>query len=167
RLNARVKHRQAFRPFAPAVLVEKADEWFEKGPPSPHMLLVRRVLAEKVAVIPAIVHIDGTARLQTVAKDDDPLFHALITAFENETGVPVVLDTSFNLRGEPIVETPHDALHCFLSTEMDLLVMGDRLVEKRSAFRPLKRFLFELSRAQRAATVGELLHEAGRRYGGG
>jgi carbamoyltransferase len=159
-----VKHRQAFRPFAPAVLLEKKDEWFEPGPESPHMLLVRRVLAEKASKIPAIVHVDGTARLQTVRKDDDPLFHALISAFERETGVPVVLNTSFNLRGEPIVETPQDALHCFLSTDMDLLVLGDRLVEKRSAFRPLKRFLFELARAQRAATVGDLLREAGRRY---
>jgi carbamoyltransferase len=164
RLNARVKHRQAFRPFAPAVLVEKKDEWFEPGPDSPHMLLVRGVLPDKAPKIPAIVHVDGTARLQTVAKEDEPLFHALISAFERETGVPVVLNTSFNLRGEPIVETPHDALQCFLSTDMDLLVMGNRMVEKRSAFRPLKRFLFELARAQRAATVGELLSEAGRRY---
>ncbi len=164
RLNSRVKHRQAFRPFAPAVLLEKMDEWFEPGPESPHMLLVRRVLAAKAPKIPAIVHVDGTARLQTVAKDDDPLFHALISAFERETGVPVILNTSFNLRGEPIVETPQDALHCFLSTDMDLLVLGDRLVEKRSTFRPLKRFLFELARAQRAATVGDLLREAGRRY---
>jgi carbamoyltransferase len=164
RLNARVKGRQAFRPFAPAVLVEKRSEWFEDGPPSPHMLLVARVLEAKAAKIPAIVHVDGTARLQTVAKEDDPLFHALISAFEKETGVPVVLNTSFNLRGEPIVETPQDALHCFLSTDMDLLVIGDRLIEKRSAFRPLKRFLFELSRAQRAQTVGALLKEAGRRY---
>jgi carbamoyltransferase len=167
RLNARVKHRQAFRPFAPAVLVEKMDEWFEPGPPSPHMLLVRKAREDKAAKIPAVVHVDGTARLQTVAKDDEPLFHALISAFEKETGVPIVLNTSFNLRGEPIVETPADALHCFLSTDMDLLVMGDRFVEKRSAFRPLKRFLFELSRAQRAATVGELLSETGRRYAGG
>jgi carbamoyltransferase len=166
RLNARVKHRQAFRPFAPAVLVEKADQWFEPGPPSPHMLLVRKVLPEQAPKIPAIVHVDGTARLQTVAKEDDPLFHALIAAFEAETGVPVVLNTSFNLRGEPIVETPHDALHCFLSTDMDVLVLGDRMIEKRSAFRPLQRFLFELSRAQRAATVGDLLREAGARYAG-
>jgi carbamoyltransferase len=159
-----VKFRQAFRPFAPAVLAEKSDEWFEPGPPSPHMLLVRRVLPDKASKIPAVVHVDGTARLQTVAADDDPLFHALIAAFEKETGVPVVLNTSFNLRGEPIVETPHDAVMCFLSTEMDVLVMGNRVVEKRSAFRPLKRFLFELSRAQRAATVGDLLAETGRRY---
>ena len=164
RLNARVKFRQAFRPFAPAVLKEKSDEWFDPGPPSPHMLLVRRVLPEQAPKIPAIVHVDGTARLQTVAKADQPLFHALIAAFERETGVPVLLNTSFNLRGEPIVETPHDALHCFLSTDMDLLVMGNRLVEKRSAFRPLKRFLFELARAQRAETVGGLLREAGKRY---
>ena len=166
RLNARVKGRQAFRPFAPAVPVEKASEWFEDGPPSPHMLLVRKVRADKVAKVPAIVHVDGTARLQTVAAQDDPLFHALLCAFERETGVPVLLNTSFNLRGEPIVETPHDALHCFLSTEMDLLVLGDRMIEKRSAFRPLKRFLFELSRAQRAATVGDLLREAAGRYAG-
>jgi carbamoyltransferase len=166
RLNARVKHRQAFRPFAPAVLTEKSGDWFDAGPPSPHMLLVRRVLEDKAGKIPAIVHVDGTARLQTVDAADDPLFHALIFAFEKETGVPVILNTSFNVRGEPIVETPHDALHCFLSTDMDLLVIGDRLVEKRSAFRPLKRFLFELARAQRAETVGELLREAGRRYVG-
>ena len=166
RLNARVKHRQAFRPFAPAVPVEKADAWFEPGPPSPHMLLVRRVRPDRATLVPAIVHVDGTARLQTVDARDDPLFHALLCEFERLTGVPVLVNTSFNVRGEPIVETPEDALLCFLATDMDLLVVGDRFVEKKSAFRPLRRFLFEFHRAQRAESVGSLVKETLRRYAG-
>lgn len=163
RLNARVKHRQAFRPFAPAVPLEKADEWFEPGPPSPHMLLVRRVRPEKAALVPAIVHVDGTARLQTVDRAHEPLLHALLLAFERLTAVPVLVNTSFNVRGEPIVETPMDALLCFLATEMDVLVLHDRIVEKRPAFQPLRRFLFEFDRARRAESVGTLLRDTLRR----
>jgi carbamoyltransferase len=144
RLNARVKHRQAFRPFAPAVLEEKVDEWFEPGPMSTHMLFIRDLRADRKDAIPAVVHVDGTARLQTVSAEQRPEFHALISAFERETGVPIVVNTSFNVRGEPIVETPEDALLCFLGTDMDVLVVGDRIVEKRLLFPLLRRLLLEL-----------------------
>jgi carbamoyltransferase len=164
RLNARVKHRQAFRPFAPAVPAEKAEEWFEPGPPSPHMLLVRRVRPDRADRIPAVVHVDGTARLQTVDRADDPLFHALLGAFERVTGVPVLVNTSFNVRGEPIVETPEDALLCFLRTDLDALVLHDRIVEKKGAFQPLRKFLLEYHRASRAKSAGALVRDTIRRF---
>ena len=166
RLNARVKHRQAFRPFAPAVPQELAEEWFEPGPPSPHMLLVRRVRPERADRLAAVAHVDGTARLQTVERQDDPLFHDLLHAFGKVTGVPVLVNTSFNVRGEPIVETPLDALLCFLATDMDLLVLHDRFITTPGAFQPLRRFLFELNRAQRSDSVGSLVKETVRRYTG-
>lgn len=165
RLNARVKHRQAFRPFAPAVLAEKAEEWFEEGPASDHMLFVRTVRKDKAAQLPAITHVDGTARLQTVRKDEDAEFHALISAFEEIRGVPIVVNTSFNVKGEPIVETPEDALHCFLGTDMDLLVIHDRIVTKRRLFRRFHRLVGEMSRLREHKTMGDLLREAARRFG--
>ncbi len=130
RLNAKVKHREGFRPFAPAVLLEKAPEWFEMDRPSPWMLFVERVQADKRDKIPAVTHVDGTARVQTVDHREVPLFARLIGAFEDITGVPVVLNTSFNVRGEPIVETPLNAIDCFLNTGIDTLILGDHVVEK-------------------------------------
>ncbi len=129
-VNARVKHRQGFRPFAPAVLAEHANEYFEGEAESPFMLLVRKVRPEKQAAVAGIVHVDGTARVQTVHKDRSPRFHALIEAFYKETGVPMLLNTSFNLRGEPIVEAPMDAVSCFLRCGMDALVIHDWMVQK-------------------------------------
>ncbi len=126
RLNARVKFREAFRPFAPSVLVERAAEVFELEGESPYMLLVVPVREAWRARVPAITHVDGTARVQTVAAADEPLYHALIAAFARRTDVPLVLDTSFNLRGMPIVEEPRDALGCFLATELDALYLGRR-----------------------------------------
>ena len=127
-LNSRVKFREGFRPFAPAVLAERAEEYFVMVPKSsPFMLFVLPVVEAHRDLMPGITHVDGTARVQTVAREDHPLFHALITSFARQTGLPVVLNTSFNLRGMPIVETPEDALHCFLLNEMDYLVM-DRFV---------------------------------------
>ena len=143
-VNARVKRRQSFRPFAPAVPLERAAEWFEDGPESPYMLLVRRVREAAKGRIPAIVHVDGTARVQTVRREVDPRFHALLEAFGARTGVPVLLNTSFNLRGEPIVETPRDAVEGFLASRLDALVIHDRVLEKRwvhAALFPLVRLL--------------------------
>lgn len=131
RLNARVKHRQAFRPFAPVVPEEVADDWFEPGPLSTHMLFVRRIRPDRLETIPAVAHVDGTARLQTVVAEHRPELHALLRAFGDLTGVPVLVNTSFNVKGEPIVETPLDAFFCFLGTDMDVLVLGDRIVTKR------------------------------------
>jgi carbamoyltransferase len=129
-LNARVKHRQAFRPFAPIVLAERAAEVFEGDEDSPFMLLAKRVRPEWKERIPAIVHVDGTARVQTVRREHNERLYRLLLEFEKLTGVPVLLNTSFNIRGEPIVETPADAMKCFLSTGIDYLAMHDLLVGK-------------------------------------
>lgn len=129
-LNARVKHREPFRPFAPAVLEERAAEFFDLNSPSAFMLRVVNVLPEKRSTIPAVTHVDGTARVQTVAMATHPRFHALIDAFGRRTGVPVILNTSFNVAGKPIVETPQDAIACFLSTNIDALVLHDYVIEK-------------------------------------
>ena len=129
-LNQRVKHREGFRPFAPSVLAEAADEYFEGAVSSPFMLLVFPVRAAQRARVPAITHVDGTARVQTVTRETDPLYYRLIEAFQRRTGVPVLLNTSFNVRGEPIVCTPEDAVRCFRGTEMDYLALGPLLVEK-------------------------------------
>ncbi|MHC4954487.1 MAG: carbamoyltransferase family protein [Planctomycetota bacterium] len=149
RVNARVKFRQAFRPFAPAVLAERATEYFEGEAESPYMLLAKRVREEVADQIPGITHVDGTARVQTVAQADNPRFHALITAFAERTGVPVLLNTSFNVRGEPIVEVPFDAMECFLTTDIDVLVIHDWLVEKGALYRPLRRVVHAMGAATR------------------
>jgi len=131
-LNARVKHRESFRPFAPVVLAEHADTWFDLGPAggeSPFMLRVVPVRPERRRQIPAVTHVDGTARLQTLGRDGDPSLRALLEAFEALTGVPLLLNTSLNIMGEPIVETPEDALACFASTGIDCLVLGERLLD--------------------------------------
>ncbi len=130
-LNARVKHRQSFRPFAPVVLAERAHEIFEGDTDSPFMLLSQLVRPEWRDRIPAIVHVDGSARVQTVHRETNPALHALLEAFAELTGVPVLLNTSFNVRGEPIVETPKNAMRCFLGTGIDVLVIHDLLIEKR------------------------------------
>ena len=130
-LNARVKHRQAFRPFAPIVLAERAREVFEGDEDSPFMLLAKRVRPEWKDKVAAIVHVDGTARVQTVRREHNERLYLLLEEFEKITGVPVLLNTSFNIRGEPIVETPADAMKCFLSTGIDYLAMHDLLIAKR------------------------------------
>jgi carbamoyltransferase len=128
-LNRRIKHREIFRPFAPSILAEATGEWFEKSYPSPFMTLAYAVRPEKRALIPAPTHVDGTGRLQTVTKEANPRYHALISAFRDLTGVPVVLNTSFN-DNEPIVCRPEEAIDCFLRTKMDALVLGDFLLTR-------------------------------------
>lgn len=127
-LNKRVKHREAFRPFAPSVLEEHVHEYFASPTPSPYMLMCTDVTSDK---LPAVTHVDGSARLQTVNEATDERFYRLLTAFRDITGVPVLLNTSFNVRGEPIVETPDDAVACFRGTTIDALVLGDHLITKR------------------------------------
>src|ERR1700719_4396847 len=117
-LNRRIKRRETFRPFAPSILAEETGEWFEKSHPSPFMTLAYAVRPEKRAQIPAPTHVDGTGRLQTVTREGNPRYHALISAFRDLTGVPVVLNTSFN-DNEPIVCRPEEAIDCFLPTKMD------------------------------------------------
>jgi carbamoyltransferase len=128
-LNAKVKHREGFRPFAPAVLLEKAFEYFDLICESPYMLLIAEVKKENRHLVPAITHVDGTARVQTVTKEDNGRYYDLVKEFEAITGIPVILNTSYNIAGEPIVEKPLDALRCFMSTEIDYLVIEDYLIE--------------------------------------
>ena len=128
-LNRRIKHREIFRPFAPSILAEATAEYFEKSYPSPFMTLAYSVRPEKRDKIPAPTHVDGTGRLQTVTREANPRYHALISAFRDLTGVPVVLNTSFN-DNEPIVCRPQEAIDCFRRTHMDALILGDFLVSR-------------------------------------
>jgi len=129
-VNLKIKFRESFRPFAPSVLEEQAGEWFELGCESPYMLLVADVKPHK-RLIPSVTHVDGSARIQTVRRADHPLYYDLIAEFTRQTGVPVLINTSFNVRGEPIVCTPHDAYLCFMRTDMDYLVLDRFLLDKR------------------------------------
>jgi carbamoyltransferase len=149
-LNLKVKYRESFRPFAPAVLREHAAEWFKLDDDSPYMLFVADVRNEKQkpmtaeqqaqfgidklntprSEIPAVTHVDYSARVQTVSEDTNPRFHQLLTQFEALTGCPVLINTSFNVRGEPIVCTPEDAYRCFMGNELDLLFVGNCVLRK-------------------------------------
>jgi len=134
-LNSRVKHRQAFRPFAPIVLAERMKDVFEGEEDSPFMLIAKPVRPEWRDKIPAIVHVDGTARVQTVREATNPMLYRLLKEFEALTGVPVLINTSFNIKGEPIVETPEDAVACFLNTGIDNLILHDTVVTKTAMHR--------------------------------
>jgi carbamoyltransferase len=128
-LNARIKHREWFRPFAPSILVERQNEYFEHDHPSPFMLHVYKIRQEKRAQLCAVNHVDDTGRLQTVSREENPLYYDLIRAFERKTGIPVILNTSFN-ENEPIVCAPDEAIDCFKRTRMDVLAIGPYLVLK-------------------------------------
>ena len=128
-INQKIKFRERFRPFAPSILAEAIDEYFEGAVHDPFMIQVYPVKPEKRGVIPAVTHVDGSGRLQSVSIESNPRYWALITAFKQRTGVPVLLNTSFN-ENEPIVERPEQALDCFLRTDMDVLVMGSHLLRK-------------------------------------
>ena len=130
RLNARVKHREGFRPYAPAVLEERASDWFVGAYPSPFMLLVFRVREDRRAAIPAVTHVDGTARVQMVRPEHSERLYRLLQEFDALTGVPVLVNTSFNVKGEPIACTPTDALRCFYSSGIDGLAIEGFWVEK-------------------------------------
>jgi len=146
-VNLKIKFRESFRPFAPTVLEERAGDWFELDCPSPYMLLVAQV-RENMRTIPSVTHVDGSARIQTVDRKSNPLYYDLIKRFERQTDCPVIINTSFNVRGEPIVCTPHDAYLCFMRTHMDVLVM-DRFFLVKEDQKPLEedvdwQSLFEL-----------------------
>jgi carbamoyltransferase len=136
-LNSRVKHRRPLRPFAPIVLFERAGEIFEGDQDSPFMLLAKHVRPEWKSSIPAVVHVDGTARVQTVRQEHNEVLYRLLKEFEAITGVPVLLNTSFNIKGEPIVETPRDAVACFLNTGIDYLALHDLLITKSALHKVL------------------------------
>ena len=149
-MNLKIKFRESFRPFAPSILAEKVDQWFDMNCPSPYMLLVSNVRAEHLlepgddessltglaklgavrSTLPAVTHVDNSARVQTVHCETNPLYHELISSFEEKTGCPVIINTSFNVRGEPIVCTPEDAWRCFMRTNMDALAIGSFLLFK-------------------------------------
>jgi len=149
-LNLKVKYRESFRPFAPSVLREDVADWFEANYDSPYMLLVDNVKEDrrikmtkeeeslfgidklniKRSNIPAVTHVDYSARIQTVHKETNPKYHALISKFKEKTGCSVVVNTSFNVRGEPIVGTPKDAFRCFMGTGLDLLAIGNFVLKK-------------------------------------
>ena len=157
-LNLKVKYRESFRPFAPSVLREDVAEWFEHETDSPYMLLVsdvqndkRRAMTEEEeglfgidklniprSSVPAITHVDYSARIQTVHADTNPLYHAVISKFNEKTGCPMVVNTSFNVRGEPIICTPTDAFKCFMGTEMDVLSVGNYVMFKEQQDQGLK-----------------------------
>jgi carbamoyltransferase len=130
RINARVKHRERFRPFAPAILQERVTEFFEIEQIDPFMTMAPKVRLDKAALIPAGIHVDGTARIQTVDRSTNPRFYGVIEKFAELTGIPVILNTSFNLQ-EPIVQSPENAISCYLRTQMDALVLGDFYVSDR------------------------------------
>lgn len=131
KINAEVKFREAYRPFAPSAIVEAKDDFFDLEVEAPFMLKVCNVLKEKQSVIPAVTHVDGSARLQTVRKELHPRYYDVIDKLGKKTGVPVVLNTSFNIQGEPVVESPVDAIRCFWSTGLDSLVIGNFVLTKR------------------------------------
>ena len=130
KINAQVKHREAYRPFAPSAIKEAAVEYFETVVEDPFMLKVCMVKKDKIAILPAITHVDGSARLQTVDAETHPRYHKMISAFGKLSGVPVILNTSFNIMGEPIVESPYHAVRCFFSTGLDYLIIGNYIVKK-------------------------------------
>jgi carbamoyltransferase len=128
-LNSRIKHRESFRPFAPSVLEEYCAQWFNGPASSPFMLMNYEVRQERQEQVPAITHVDGTARVQTVSRRTNPRYWELIDQFRQISGVPLVLNTSFN-ENEPIVCTPEEAIDCFKRTHMDLLVLGDYWISR-------------------------------------
>jgi len=128
-LNERIKKREPFRPFAPSILAERVGDYFEQTHPAPTMLMVYQIRPERRSEIPAVTHVDGSGRLQTVSRELNPRYYQLISDFARLTGVPVVLNTSFN-ENEPIVCTPRDAIDCFLKTKMDVLYVGNHRLER-------------------------------------
>ena len=129
-LNAKIKRRESFRPFAPSVLEEAVAEWFEEDDAVPFMMQVFQIREDKQPFIPAVTHVDGSGRLQTVSSLTNPRYHRLIESFRALTGIPMVLNTSFN-ENEPVVCKPEEALDCFLRTKMDLLVIGNTVISRQ------------------------------------
>ena len=129
-LNKRVKFREYFRPFAPAILEEKYKDYFNLRQESPHMLIACKVKKDKLKKIPAVVHVDNSSRVQTVSKETNFKFYNLIKEFDKITSIPVLLNTSFNVKGQPMVDTPLQAIDTFMSTNIDTLVIGDYIINK-------------------------------------
>ncbi len=129
-LNRKIKHREAFRPFAPTVLAERFGDFFEGNGESPYMTFVFSVRPTAREKIPAVTHVDGSARVQTLRSADNPRFYRIVSEFERRTGIPILVNTSFNVQGEPMVCSAEDAIACFLGTEIDVLAIGNRWIER-------------------------------------
>jgi carbamoyltransferase len=158
-LNLKVKYRESFRPFAPSILAEELANWFNINSNSPYMLMVSKVKKEKCipmtdedeklfgieklnikrSEVPAITHVDYSARIQTVHENTNPKYYKLIKKFKEITGCPILVNTSFNVRGEPIVNTPEDAFNCFMGTEIDKLIIGNCYLDKKDQNKSLKK----------------------------
>jgi len=158
-LNLKVKYRESFRPFAPSVLREDLSEWFDMNVDSPYMLLVANINSDKKiemnedqkklfgieklnikrSEVPAVTHVDYSARIQTVSENTNSRYYDLIKKFKEKTGCPVIVNTSFNVRGEPIVNTPTDAFNCFMGTELDYLIIGNCVLDKSKQDKSLKK----------------------------
>ena len=158
-LNLKVKYRESFRPFAPSILSDDLNDWFEMESVSPYMLMVADVRKEKCipmseedeklfgieklnvkrSSVPAITHVDYSARIQTVHKNTNPKYYKLISKFKEITGCPILVNTSFNVRGEPIVNTPEDAFNCFMGTNLDKLIIGNCYLDKKKQNKDLKK----------------------------
>ena len=158
-LNLKVKYRESFRPFAPSILREDLSEWFDINTDSPYMLFVANIISNKKvemteeqkklfgidklnikrSKIPAVTHVDYSARIQTVDKDTNKPYYDLISKFKEKTDCPVIINTSFNVRGEPMVNTPSDAFNCFMGTELDYLVIGNCIIDKKKQKYNLKK----------------------------
>jgi len=158
-LNLKVKYRESFRPFAPSILRDDLSKWFDLNVDSPYMLLVANISSDKKiemtndqkklfgidklnikrSEIPAVTHVDYSARIQTVTKNTNKPYYDLISKFKERTGCPVIINTSFNVRGEPIVNTPSDAFNCFMGTELDYLVIGNCILDKKKQNQDLKK----------------------------
>ena len=158
-LNLKVKYRESFRPFAPSILDKDLNDWFEINTKSPYMLMVSKVKSNKIiemrddqkklfgidklnikrSEIPAVTHVDYSARIQTVEYESNPLYYELISKFKEKTGCPILINTSFNVRGEPIVNSPEDAFMCFMGTELDTLVIGNCFLKKEDQDEKLKK----------------------------
>ena len=131
-INLRIKFREKFRPFAPSILEEHVAEWFSIDEPSPYMERVLPIREERRGQVPAVTHVDGSGRLQTVSKETNPVYHALISEFFRRTGVPILLNTSLN-ENEPVVTRPSEAVSCFLRTDMDVLALGPFVVDRQDS----------------------------------
>ena len=128
-INLKIKRRESFRPFAPSILLEQTSDWFEVKNPVPYMSEVYQIKKEKRKILPAITHVDGSGRLQTVSEENNQKYYNLIKRFYEKTQVPILLNTSFN-ENEPIVESPQNAIDCYLRTEMDILVLGNWVISR-------------------------------------
>jgi carbamoyltransferase len=130
KLNGEVKHREMWRPFCPSILSEKRGEWLADSDDAPYMIVAQQAREDRAEKIPSVVHVDGSVRPQTIEREIEPLYHGMISHFDALTGLPLVVNTSFNIMGEPVICNPEEAVRCFYSTGLDVMAIGSFLLEK-------------------------------------